>query len=124
MSPLKGDLTMAMESAAPAQELKLETEKKPNGVLIRCSGRIVSSTSPYLRQTARPLIAENKLVVMDLTEVVFLDSSGLGTIVGLWVNAKKNNCEFKLIRLNERIKDLLHMTHLASLEGDQDYFGF
>jgi anti-sigma B factor antagonist len=114
---------MAMESAAPAQELKLETESKPNGVLIRCSGRITSGTSPYMRDTIRPLIAGNKLVVMDLTDVSFLDSSGLGSIVGLWVNAKKNGCEFKLIKLNERIKDLLRITQLASLEGDQDYFG-
>jgi anti-sigma B factor antagonist len=114
---------MAMESAAPAQELKLETESKPNGVLIRCSGRITSSTSPYMRDTIRPIIAGNKLVVMDLTDVSFMDSSGLGSIVGLWVNAKKNHCEFKLVKLNERIKDLLRITQLASLEGDQDYFG-
>lgn len=115
---------MTSESAAPAQELKLETESKPNGVLVLCTGRIISGTSPYLRDTVRPLISENKLVVLDLTNVSFLDSSGLGTIVGLWVNAKKNHCELKLIHLSDRIKELLHMTHLASLEGDQEYFGF
>ena len=38
---------MTPESAAPAQELKLETEKKPEGVLIHCTGRIVSSTSRH-----------------------------------------------------------------------------
>jgi anti-anti-sigma factor len=115
---------MTSESAAPAQELKLETESKPNGVLIRCAGKIISNTSPFLRDTVRPIVAENKLVVLDLSDVNYLDSSGLGTIVGLWVNAKKNHCEFKLIRLNERLKDLLRLSQLGSLEGDQDYFGF
>jgi anti-sigma B factor antagonist len=115
---------MTSESAAPAQELKLETEKKPDAVVVRCTGRIVSSTSPHLQDTVRPLIAENKRVVLDLTGVTFLDSSGLGSIVGLWVNSKKNHCDLKLIRLNDRIKELLRISNLATLEGDQDYFGY
>jgi anti-sigma B factor antagonist len=115
---------MTSESAAPAQELKLETEKISEAVLVHCTGRIVSSTSPLLQSTVRPLIAENKRVVLNLTKVSYLDSSGLGTIVGLWVNAKKNNCDLKLIRLNERIKELLRLSNLGTLEGDQDYFGY
>ena len=115
---------MTPESAAPAQDLKLETEKKPEAVLVRCTGRIVSSTSAYLQETVRPLIAENKRVALDLTNVSYLDSSGLGAIVGLWVNAKRNHCDLRLIRLNERIKELLRISNLGSLEGDQDYFGF
>jgi len=115
---------MTSESAAPAPELKLETEKKPDAVVVRCSGRIVSSTSELLQGTVRPLIAENKRVVLDLTNVVYLDSSGLGSIVGLWVNSKKNNCDLKLIKLNDRIKELLRISHLGNLEGDQDYFGY
>ena len=114
---------MTPESAAPAQELKLETEKISEAVLVHCTGRIVSSTSPLLQTTVRPLIAENKRVVLDLTGVSYLDSSGLGSIVGLWVNSKKNNCDLRLIRLNDRIKELLRISNLSSLEGDQDYFG-
>jgi anti-sigma B factor antagonist len=115
---------MTSEPAAPAQELKLETEKKPDAVVVRCAGRIVSSTSPLLQDTVRPLIAENKRVVLDLTSVSYLDSSGLGSIVGLWVNAKRSHCDLKLIRLNERIKELLRISNLGTLEGDQDYFGY
>ena len=115
---------MTPESAAPAQELKMETEKKLDGVVVRCAGRIVSSTAPHLKDTVRPLIAENKVVVLDLTNVSYLDSSGLGTIVGLWANGKKNHCDVKLIRLSDRVKELLRLTNLASLEGDQDYFGY
>jgi anti-sigma B factor antagonist len=120
----KGGLPMTPESAAPAQELKLETEKRPDAVVVRCAGRIVSSTSPLLQNTVRPLVAENKRVVLDLTNVSYLDSSGLGSIVGLWVNAKKNHCDLKLIHLTDRIKELLRMSNLGTLEGDQDYFGY
>jgi anti-sigma B factor antagonist len=114
---------MTSESATTAQELKLETERKPDAVVIRCLGRMVSSTSTLLQNTVRPLIAENKRVVLDLTNVSYLDSSGLGSIVGLWVNAKKNHCDLKLIRLNDRIKELLRISNLGTLEGDQAYFG-
>ena len=113
------------ESAAPATELRLETEKKgPNEVLVRASGRIVSSSTALLQAALRPLISENRLVVLDLTSVSYLDSSGLGSIVGLWVAGKRNKCDLKLIRLNDRIKDLLRLSNLTSLEGDQEYFGY
>jgi anti-sigma B factor antagonist len=115
---------MTSGSAASAQDLKLEIEKKPDAVMVRCAGRIVSSTTPYLQETVRPLITENKRVVLDLTDVSYLDSSGLGSIVGLWVNAKKNHCDLKLIRLNDRIKELLHISNLGTLEGDETYFGY
>lgn len=115
---------MPSESAAPAQDLRLEIEKKPDAIVVRCSGRIVSSTASHLQETVRPLIAESKRVVLDLTNVSYLDSSGLGSVVGLWVNSKKNQCDLKLIRLNDRIKELLRISHLGNLEGDQDYFGY
>lgn len=114
---------MTSESAAPAQELKLETEKKTDGVLVRCTGRIVFSATPFLQSTVRPLIAENKRVALDLANVNYLDSSGLGTIVGLWITAKKNQRDLKLIRLSERTKEILHMAGLGWFEGDQDYLG-
>jgi anti-sigma B factor antagonist len=122
-TPQQGGFPMTSESAAPAQELKLETEKKPDAVVIRCTGRIVSSTSSLLQSTVRPLVAENKRVVLDLTNVSFLDSSGLGSIVGLWVNAKKSHCDLRLIHLSDRIKELLRISNLGTLEGDQAYFG-
>jgi len=112
-----------MESAAPAQELKLEIERRPEAVVVLCTGKIVSNTSPHLQETVRPLIAENKCVLLDLTNVSYMDSSGLGSIVGLWVNSKKNNCDLKLIRLSDRVRELLKLSHLGTLEGDQPYFG-
>jgi len=117
---------MTTESAAPASDLKLETEKKSaTEVVVRCSGRIVSGTTPLLQATIRPLIADHKALVMDLTNVTYLDSSGLGSIVGLWASGKKNKCDLKLIKLNDRIKELLRLSHLSSLlEGDQEYFGY
>ena len=47
-----------------------------------------------------------------------MDSSGLGAIVGLYVSAKKLNCEFLLINYNSAIRDLLGVTNVLSMFED------
>jgi anti-sigma B factor antagonist len=104
--------------------LKLDVEKTALETTVRCTGRITSTTAESLKTTVRPLIPGTKRIVMDLTNVGFLDSSGLGTIVGLWVTAKKGSCELKLVKANQKIIDLFLMSNLASiLEGHQEYLG-
>jgi hypothetical protein len=55
--------------------------------------------------------------VLDLTNVKHLDSSGVGALFKLWVNAKKAECEFKVSNLNERIRGLLTTTNLSGRKG-------
>jgi anti-sigma B factor antagonist len=118
------EAVMSSNPAAPAPELKIETERTPTEATVRCTGRITSFTSDSLKSTVRPLIPESKCVVLDLTNVSFLDSSGLGTIVGLWVTSKKSNCQLKLTNANQRIVDLFIMSNLSRiLEGHEDYLG-
>jgi anti-anti-sigma factor len=115
---------MALNGAVPSPELKLDVEKTPVETTVRCTGRITSNTTELLRGTVRPLIPDAKRIVMDLTHVGFLDSSGLGAIVGLWLTSKKAHCELKLANANQRIIDLFLMSNLASIfEGHDDYLG-
>jgi anti-sigma B factor antagonist len=115
---------MSLTGAVPSPQLKLDVEKTAVDTLVHCTGRITSTTTELLKTTVRPLIPSAKRIVMDLTNVSFLDSSGLGTIVGLWVTAKKANCELKLVKANQKILDLFLMSNLASiLEGHQEYLG-
>jgi anti-sigma B factor antagonist len=67
-----------------------------------------------LRQTVKPLIPQTKRLVLDLTELAHMDSSGLGVLVGLYVSARSAGCQLQLINLNQRIRQLLGMTHLLS----------
>ncbi|MGC2097384.1 MAG: STAS domain-containing protein, partial [Candidatus Sulfotelmatobacter sp.] len=96
----------------------------PDQIIVRCVGRITSSTSALLQTTVRSLIPETESIVLDLTDVSYLDSSGLGAIVGLYLSAKRQHCVLKLVNLNQRLRELFRITKLASVfEGHEDYLG-
>jgi anti-sigma B factor antagonist len=115
---------MPQDAAAPVPGLKLDTRKTTTETTVLCTGRITSDTSGLLQSTIRPLIPESKRIVVDLTEVNYIDSSGMGALVSLWVATRKAHCELKLINLSQRIKELLRISNLSKvLEGDQEYFG-
>ena len=103
------------ESSIPNTELNLTFEKTATETIVRSTGRITSATSDLLQSTIRGLMPETKTIVLDLTDVSYMDSSGLGAIVGLYLSAKKANCKLKLINLNQRIKELFSMTRLAQV---------
>jgi anti-sigma B factor antagonist len=68
-----------------------------------------------MQQEVRPLIEQYKTIVLDLTDVSYMDSSGLGALVGLFVSAKRAGKQLKLINLSARIQDLLRLTNLLSV---------
>jgi len=106
-------------------DLNLEVITGSDETIVRCTGKIVSSTTASLQSTVRGLIPKNHSIVLDLTDVRHLDSSGLGAIVGLYLSAKRQHCALKLIHLNERLQELFRITKLASVfEGHQDYLGY
>jgi anti-sigma B factor antagonist len=108
----------------PPPELSLETVRSPEETLVRCTGRITSSTSAMLQTAIRALIPQTKRLVLDLTDVTHLDSSGLGALVSIYVSARRQECELKLIHLNERLKQLFRITHLAKIfAGHEDMLG-
>jgi len=102
-------------SPIPTSELELATERAPTETIVRCTGRITSDTTQSLKTTVKPLLSESKTVVLDLTNVSYVDSSGLGAIVGLYVSAKAAKCQLKLINLNQRLKELFSITRLGQV---------
>ena len=101
---------MAVEAS-----LTLRTDLTPEGAFVRCSGRLTTSNAGLLHAAVKPLISRAGRVVLDLTDLTFMDSMGLGTIAGLYVSSKTAGCQFELINLSRRIRDLFTITHLLSL---------
>jgi anti-anti-sigma factor len=85
-------------------------------VTIHCHGRLISEDTPRLRELVQPLIAEGGHIILDFGDLDYLDSSGLGALVGLKVSAiNKGLCKLDLLNLTPRIKKLLSITNLTQL---------
>ena len=106
---------MAAAPSPSSSELTVNIEKNPDGAIIHCAGKITSSSTAYLQDQVRPLIPNSKRIVLNLAQVNYLDSSGLGAVVRLWMTSKKANCELKVSNLTPRIKDLFTLTNISTI---------
>jgi anti-sigma B factor antagonist len=97
----------------------LKTTFKPVSyeTIVHCTGRITSDTGQLLKTTVKPLFSASNIVVLDLTNVSYMDSSGLGAIVGLCVSAKAAHSRLKLVNMNQRLKELFSITRLGQVLG-------
>jgi anti-anti-sigma factor len=83
---------------------------------VKCHGRLVSETSGQIKDAVKPLIPLGGRIVIDLSDVSYLDSSGLGTLVGLKVSAvKEGYCRLELVNMSPRVLELLRITNLMQL---------
>jgi len=97
-------------------QLKLAT-RTDNGVLvIDCTGRIVfGDESALLRDTVKAAINANNRIVLNLGEISYIDSGGLGTLVALRTTAQNAGGTIKLANLTKRVGDLLQVTKLLTV---------
>jgi anti-sigma B factor antagonist len=58
---------------------------------------------------------QSPVVILDLSGVPYIDSAGLGAIMGAYVSAHRSNRKLALAGLNERVKALFSMTHVSRL---------
>lgn len=100
---------------SPVSELGMATDRTPTEIVVHCTGKITSDTSQQLKATVKPLLLESKTVVLDLTNVTYMDSSGLGAIVGLYVSAKAAKGRLKLINLNQHLKEIFSITRVGQV---------
>ena len=95
--------------------LKLHTQTQGDETVIYCAGRLTFEHTDILKTCGKSLIPHAKRIVVDLKEVAWMDSAGIGTLVGLYVTARKAGCEFLLVNYNKAVRDLLGISHLLSV---------
>jgi anti-sigma B factor antagonist len=106
---------MAANPVPRPDELQLESDTKGSETFVRATGRITASTSATLQNTLRDLVSNNKRVVLDLTAVDYIDSSGLGALVAVYTHASRTHCELEISNPKQRIRDLFSRSGLASV---------
>ena len=97
-------------------QLKLAVNTKEGILVVDCSGRIVfGDESALLRDTVKEALAMNNRIVLNLGEVNYIDSGGLGTLVALRTSAQNAGGTIKLTNLTKRVGDLLQVTKLLTV---------
>jgi len=96
--------------------LKMRTRFLDGVVVLACSGRIVfGEETAALRDRVGQLFIETKQIVLNLSDVSYIDSGGLGTLVGLHSSAQNIGSDIKLASLTQRVGDLLQVTKLLTV---------
>jgi len=85
--------------------------------VIDVAGRItLGEGSSNLREGIREMVAKgNKKILLNLGEVTYIDSSGIGELVSGFTSVANGGGQLKLINLTKRVKDLLQITKLYTV---------
>jgi anti-sigma B factor antagonist len=104
-----------MLDQAVASLLTLVVDRSGDESEVRCSGRLVAGVNDRLYLEVSRLIPNSRRILLDLTNLTHMDSTGLGTLVRLYVSAKSAGCTLLLFNIGKPIRQLLGLTHLLSV---------
>jgi anti-sigma B factor antagonist len=95
----------------------LNTRQVGDVSVVDVAGRItLGEGSSALRDALRDMINKNqKKILLNLGEVNYIDSSGIGELVSGFTTVTNSGGQLKLLNLNKRVKDLLQITKLYTV---------
>ena len=99
------------------------SNRQVDGVtIVDCSGRItLGEGSVILRDSVRELLGKgNKKILLNLGDVNYIDSSGIGELVSAYTTVKNQGGELKLLNLTKKVHDLLQITKLYTVFDVRD----
>ena len=93
--------------------LRVQTQISGDVCILGCEGRIVfGDECAALRERVRSMLSGTPKIVVNLKGVDYIDSGGLGMLVGLLVSARNRGGELKLASPRKRVTDVLRRTNL------------
>lgn len=96
--------------------LKTETRVESGVTIVSCHGRITfGDEAMALRENLKKVLASTRQVILNLSGVTYIDSGGLGTLVGVYSSARAAGADIKLTGLGQRLRDVLQITKLVTV---------
>jgi anti-anti-sigma factor len=106
----------------PPRSFHCEVEKSPDDqhgnkvTTIKCHGRLVIDNASQIKEVVKPLLPLGGRIIIDLGDLSYLDSSGLGALVGLKASAiKQGLCILEFVNMTPRVLELLRITRLTQI---------
>jgi anti-sigma B factor antagonist len=102
--------------------LKSNTREVDGITIVDLNGRItLGEGSELLRDTVRDLVGKGRnRILLNLGDVTYIDSSGIGELVSAYTSVQKQGGELKLLNLTKKVHDLLQITKLYTVFDIKD----
>src|SRR5579872_1387147 len=102
--------------------LSIDNREVSHVTILDVRGRIVLGDEiERLRTAVRGLVAEGKKkIILNLAHVDYIDSSGVGELVGCFTTVRNAGGELKLLNLSQKVHDVLHVTKLYTVFDIKD----
>jgi anti-sigma B factor antagonist len=102
--------------------IEFSTRQADDITIVDLKGRItLGEGSVTLRDAVHDLLSKGKKrILLNLGDVNYIDSSGIGELVSAYTTAKKQGGELKLLNLTKKIHDLLQITKLYTVFDVKD----
>ena len=96
--------------------LKIEKRVVDGIAIMTCHGRVMfGEEATALRDSLKEALRKTPRIVLNLSDVAYIDSGGLGTLVGVYSSARAAGADIKLTGLGQRLRDVLQITKLATV---------
>ena len=96
--------------------LQIEVRQAERVTILSLQGRIVfGDEATALRENIKRMLGSTRQIVLNLSGVTYIDSGGLGTLVGVYSSARAVGADIKLTGLGQRLRDVLQITKLVTV---------
>src|SRR5450631_2327309 len=102
--------------------MKIKSREVDGITIVDCSGRItLGEGSVQLRDAVKELLTKGqKKILLNLGDVNYIDSSGIGELVSAYTTVRNQGGELKLLNLTKKVHDLLQITKLYTVFDVRD----
>ena len=102
--------------------MKASTRQVDGVTIVDLSGRItLGEGSVVLRDTIKDLLSKGqKKILLNLGDVSYIDSSGIGELVSAFTSVRNQGGDLKLLHLTKKVHDLLQITKLYTVFDVKD----
>ena len=93
--------------------MEIHVEKKPDVTVVKIAARVMdASNAPAFKEKIAPVIEENNNVILDVSSLEFLDSSGLGAILSCLRKLTGKGGDMKLCGMTKPVRALFELVRM------------
>ena len=104
-----------MSAESPLVYLAVEVDRKGDLSIVHCRGKLIAGVCGTLYQKVHGLMPESKQIVIDLSDLEWIDSMGVGTLVRIHAGCRYADCHLRLVNMGKRVQELLALTGLLGV---------